>query len=284
MGRDMRGVLLSFAGLTLIAATAGAQGQPATMTVGREARITVSSASGPVTVTAWERREVSVTTPGNTREEYSFSGDSQRVTIRARHDAPLQVRVPRDAMLNVETGAGPIIVRGLTRTIEAQSGSGPVRIEANAQSITATGFSGGVVIVGGGSEITRAESASGSVIITEATGVVDASSSSGSVRVSGRVTDARLFSVSGSVGFDGTVATGGRLSAESSSGSISLRLPATTSAEFELSTVNGSISNSFGPRAGRTGSVGAQLRFVVGNGSARIKGSTVSGSVSLRDR
>lgn len=284
MGRNMRGILLGSVTWMLLASTASAQGRPGTMAVGREARVDIRSAGGPVTVTAWERSEVAVTTPGNTPDEYRLSGDGQRVTVRVGHDAPVQVNVPRDAMLNVRTGTGPIMIRGLTRTIEAESGSGPVRIEARAQSITATGFSGGVVIVGGGSEITRAESASGSVIITDAAGVVDASSSSGSVRVSGRVTDARLFSVSGSVNFDGTVESGGRLSAESSSGSVLLRLPASGSAEYELSTVNGSIRNSFGPSAGRTSGTGARLRFVVGGGGARIKGSTVSGSVSLTDR
>jgi DUF4097 and DUF4098 domain-containing protein YvlB len=285
MGRNMRGVLQVFVVLTLVASVAQAQGRHSTMAVGREARVSISSPTGPVTVTAWERAEVAVTSPGADQNEYDLSGDSRRVTIRVLRDAPLQVRVPRDAMLNVQTGTGPITIRGLTRTIEAESGSGPVRIEAKAQSITATGFSGGVMITGGGSEITRAESASGSVVITDASGVVDASSSSGSVRVNGDVTDGRLFTVSGSVMFEGTVASGGRLSAETSSGSVFLRLPATTSAEFELSTVTGGITNSFGPRPERaTRGPGARLRFVVGNGQARIKGSTVSGSVSLRDR
>ncbi|HUF65579.1 MAG TPA: DUF4097 family beta strand repeat-containing protein [Gemmatimonadaceae bacterium] len=280
----MRGILLGSVTLMLVATAVSAQGRPGTMAVGREVRIDIRSAVGPVTVTAWDRNEVTVTTPANAPDEYRFSGDGQRVSIRVAHGAPLHVRVPQDAMLNVRAGSGPITIRGLTRTIEAESGSGPVRIEANAQSITATGFSGGVMIIGGGSEITRAESASGSVVITDATGVVDASSSSGSVRASGRVTDARLFSVSGSVSFDGTVESGGRLSAESSSGSVLLQLPATGSAEYELSTVNGSITNSFGPRADRSSGTGVRLRFVVGGGGARIKGSTVSGSVRLRDR
>lgn len=280
----MRGALLGIAALLLTAGLSRAQDVPRTMAVAAGARVSISSAVGPVSVTAWERAEVAVTMGGASPQEYELSGDAQRVTIRVHYTGPLQVRVPRDVMLNVQTGAGPIMIRGVTRNIEAESGSGPVRIEARAQSITATGFSGGVMIVGGGSEVTRAESASGSVIVTDATGVVDASSSSGSVRVNGRVTDARLFSVSGSVSFEGTVERGGRLTAETSSGSVMLRLPATTSAEFELSTVNGRIANSFGPRPERTGTIGARLHFVVGGGAARIKGATVSGSVTLTDR
>lgn len=280
----MRGVLLGTAALMLTASMSPAQDGTRTIAVASGARISIRSAVGPVNVTAWDRSEVAVSASGPSPHEYDLSGDARRVTIRAHQSAPLQVRVPRDALLNVQTGAGPIMIRGVTRTIEAESGSGSVRIEAKAQSITATGFSGGVVIVGGGSEVTRAESASGSVVITDATGVVDASSSSGSVRLSGHVTDARLFSVSGSVSFEGTVESGGRLTAETSSGSVMLRLPASTSAEFELSTVTGRITNSFGPRREHTGTVGARLRFVVGSGAARIKGSTVSGSVSLRDR
>lgn len=280
----MRGALLGIVTLLLSASLAFAQDGPRTMAVAAGARISISSAVGPVNVTAWDRSEVSVTSGGTSPRDFELSGDAQRVTIRVHRTAPLQVRVPRDALLNVQTGAGPIMIRGVTRTIEAESGSGSVRIEAKAQSITATGFSGGVVIVGGGSEVTRAGSASGSVVITDATGVVDASSSSGSVRLSGQVTDARLFSVSGSVSFEGTVESGGRLTAETSSGSVMLRLPASTSAEFELSTVTGRITNSFGPQREHGSTFGAQLRFVVGSGAARIKGATVTGSVTLRDR
>jgi hypothetical protein len=94
-----------------------------------------------------------------------------------------------------------------------------------------------------------------------------------------------LFSVSGTVMFDGSIAINGRLSAESSSGSVELTLPRNTSATYELSTISADIDNDFGPPAtrARNGS-GVSLRFSVGSGGARIKGNSVSGSVILQGR
>ena len=62
-------------------------------------------------------------------------------------------------------------------------------------------------------------------------------------------------------------------------------LPRNTSAKYELSTVSADIDNDFGPPATRKrGGAGVSLEFTVGNGGARIKAASVSGSVLLQGR
>jgi DUF4097 and DUF4098 domain-containing protein YvlB len=264
--------------------TVAGQERPATVQASSDARVHIYNPSGSVKVTGWDRDEVAVFgSRGDLRQlELSRGDNGRRIEARATTGFSLDVRVPKGAQLIVECGSGAIEISGVEGSIEAESASGSLQIQGYARSITANGLSGGVTIIGGGSEITHAESVSGSVVITDARGVVDAKSSSGGVTVSGDVRDAKLFSISGDAIFRGTIASGGRLTAESSSAGVEIRLPRNTSAEYELSTVSGDIENEFGPVAtrSRNGS-GVELRFSVGGGNARVKAATVSGSVRL---
>lgn len=280
----MRTPFLGALALVLAATVIDAQ-ERTTLAVGADARVRIDNPTGSTTVLGWDRNEVQVVASGSLARGTRTAGDRRRVNVSAPDGVALTVRVPRGVILDVRSGSGSIRIRGVENAIEAESGSGSIRIEATARTITAMGFSGGVDIEGGGTEVTRAESASGSVRVTQAGGVADLRSTSGSVRASGQVRDGRLFSVSGSVSFDGVVENGGRLFLESSSGSVSLRLPANTAAEYELSTVHGHIANAFGPRAETSDTHdGKSLRFSVRGGGARIKASTVSGSVRLHER
>ena len=281
----MRTPVISLVVLCLFAHVARAQDRPAQIEAAADSRVNVYNPSGSITVSGWDRNEVAVYASRGSLRNLELKREGNRITVRAHAGFTMDVRVPKDAKLNVEAGSGSIDVSGVEGTVEVESGSGSLRIEGTPRSITALGLSGGVTIMGGGTEITRAESVSGTVIVTDGRGVVDAKSSSGGVHVTGRVRDARLFSVSGSVRFDGTVESGGRLSAESSSASVELKLPANTSAEYELSTVSGNIENAFGPVATRArNGAGLSLSFSVGGGAARVKAASVSGSVRLNER
>lgn len=282
----MRSYFASLSMLFVLTTTAMAQERTADINVTKDVRVHIYSPNGGVRVSGWDRNLVSAYGSRGQLRDLEIAADGpQRVTIRSRTGTAIDVRVPTGAQVIVECGSGSIEINGVAGTVEAESSSGTLQIQGAPRSISANGISGGVTIVGGGTEITHAESVSGSVVITDARGVVDARSSSGGVQVSGRVRDAKLFSVTGSVAFNGTVENGGRLSAESSSASVELRLPSNTPAEYELSTVSGDIDNDFGPAATRSqNGNNVVLRFSVGGGGARVKAATVSGSIRLTNR
>lgn len=281
----MKNKTLTFLALAFFATNAFAQDRPATTAAEADARVSIENTSGSITVTAWDRNEVAVYGGRSVLRNLELDGNPRHVQIRMNAGSSLDVRVPRRAQLRAKSSSGFVHVEGVEGSVDIESASGTLQVEGRPRSIHATGFSGGVTILGGGTEVTRAESVSGTVMITRANGVVEAKSSSGGVNVKGDVREAVLFSVSGSVMFDGTVADGGRLSAESSSGSVELSLPRNTSAEYDLTTISADIDNDFGPPAlkARNGS-GVGLRFTVGNGGARIKAASVSGSVRLQAR
>jgi DUF4097 and DUF4098 domain-containing protein YvlB len=282
----MRQTLLATSLLLVATASAGAQ-ERTMMTVGAtaDARVTLTNTSGSIHVTVCERNEVSVFGPRSLGRSLEIDTEPHHIQLKMVDGSELKVCVPRRAKLRAHSGSGSVHVEGVEGTVDIESASGSLQVEGRPRSIHATGFSGGVTILGGGIEVTRAESVSGTVMVTRASGLVEAKSSSGGVSVKGDVRDAQLFSVSGTVAFDGTVANNGRLSAESSSGSVELILPRHTSAEYELSTISADIDNDFGPPATRTrNGAGISVRFSVGGGGARIKGNSVSGSVILQGR
>ena len=267
--------------MLLLTPALGAQESTRTVSAAANARVEVDNPSGSTTVIGWDRNEVQVSARGPHASQVEITSNTRRVEIEAPHGAPVTVYVPKGAILNVEAAGGPVRIQGVTNSIEVEAGGGSVWIEAVARSIVVASFAGSVQIRGGGTEVTRVESASGSVLVTQARGVVDVSSTSGSVSLAGQVRDAKLFSVSGSVSFSGAIESGGRLSAETSNGTVSIKLPASTPATYDLSTVNGSIHNAFGPRPDPRAGRPRDLRFTVQGGGARIKASSVNGSVML---
>ena len=281
----LRGRLLVLLLLALAPGALGAQEPGARFGANANARVTIENTSGSIHVTAWDRNEVAVLGGRSVIRDLEVDVTPQHVQLIMNAGHELDVRVPRRALLRAHSVSGTISVEGVEGSVDIESGSGSLEVEGQPRSIHAMGFSGGVTVRGGGTEVTRAESISGTVIITKAAGLVVAKSSSGGVDVRGSVKEAELFSVSGSVVFDGSVASGGRLSAESSSGGVELTLPRNMSAEYELSTISSDIENDFGPAATKSRrSAGVSLKFTVGNGSARIKAASVSGSVRLQDR
>jgi hypothetical protein len=71
---------------------------------------------------------------------------------------------------------------------------------------------------------------------------------------------------------------------ESHSGTVTLELPADTSAEFEIETFSGQIHNDFGPKARRTSEYGPgyELSFSTGSGEAEVSVESFSGGVYLK--
>jgi DUF4097 and DUF4098 domain-containing protein YvlB len=271
--------------LLCAAPAASAQDRPYVIEVKSDVSVNLQNTSGSITVTAWDRNEVAVMGSRAVLRNVQIDGSPERVNVQMHSGAQLEVRVPRQARLRANSGSGSVRVEGVDGSVDIESASGSLHVEGTPRSIHAQGFSGGITILGGGREVTRAETVSGTVTVTRASGIVEAKSSSGGVNVRGNVSEAVLFSVSGSVVFDGVVAGNGRMTAESSSGSVELTLPRNTSARYELSTVSADIENSFGPPATRAKSgAGVSLAFTVGNGGARIKGASVSGSVILQGR
>ena len=131
---------------------------------------------------------------------------------------------------------------------------------------------------------------------------VDASTVNGGLSISGVTTDVRASTVNGGIEANsaggpvraktvngsikvsmGSIGNADDLEYETVNGSITLELPAAFGAQLELSTVNGRVSTDFPVTVSGTLSP-KRLRGTVGDGSTRLRASTVNGSINLRKR
>lgn len=194
------------------------------------------------------------------------------------------ITVPADTRLKIETGSGNQTVRGLKggSTLHAGSGdlrlddlNGPVHVDTGSGNITGSGVngafearagSGDIKLDLGGSGTIRAHTGSGNVQFHGVDGGLFAETGSGDVIAEGKIAG------------DWTIQTG--------SGNATVRLPANSSYEVELSTSSGTLTvndpvnttvqgkvNEGGNRHHMSGKVrngGPTLRVSTGSGDVRI--------------
>jgi DUF4097 and DUF4098 domain-containing protein YvlB len=224
--------------------------------------VNIHSISGNVKVTGYEGDAIVVTAfkEGRDRDVVTIEDNStsNRVEVRDRYpercrncnvSVRFEVKVPRQINLRYDgfsSVSGDVEVTGLTGELKAKSVSGNVVVNS---------------VVGP----VNASSVSGNVEVGEIAGTVSAKSVSGNVRVEIVKLD-----------------NGGNMDFSSVSGNVSVNVPGSLDAEVELSAMSGEIRTDF-PIQIEKAEFGPQrsARGRVGNGSRRLKMSSVSGNVHL---
>jgi hypothetical protein len=207
--------------------------------------------------------------------------------------AELEVRVPRRASVWVKSATADIEVTGVDGPLDLNSVSGAIHVVGTPQDVTAETMDG-TVEVAGGTGRTRVKTVSGGILLRGASEDIGATTLSGAivVRAAGwqrggtGVQRGSFASVTGDIHFAGDVGRGGVLELESQSGTIDVRVPATTVADFDLLTIGGTITNGLtqaSPERRAVG-VGYELRFSTGTGGAQVTARTFKGPIRLQPK
>lgn len=255
-------------------------------------RIELSNVAGKVTVRGWDRNDVQLT--GTLSDGLTLKPEKSANRVRWEVEYPrrsnnggatLELRVPRGVEVQLGTVSADLDIDGVdVKRLQASTVSGDLR-------------------AGGRSGETALTTVSGDVLAQLQTARLDARTVSGSIRAGGGVSgDIGAQSVSGRVGVDAgrtqrlavetvsgsvelsasALAPGGRISAQSVSAPIVLRLPRTVSAQLSVKSFSGSIDSQAGtverPRHGPGSSLEARL----GAGDGDISLQSHSGSVRVR--
>jgi DUF4097 and DUF4098 domain-containing protein YvlB len=177
------------------------------------------------------------------------------------------VSVPKSSHLDVETVSASIEVIGVSGSHDLESVSGEIRLMGIDGDITASSVSGKVEIGNCGGTL-KGETTSGALHL-----------------FAGRFDSVNVESVSGEVGFDAELSEDGRYDLESFSGRVLVKVSEQDSAAFEIHTFSGSIDNEFsGNVVEEKAGPGKTCEFVLGGGSAKVKISSFSGTVSVGRR
>ena len=203
------------------------------------------------------------------------SEDTARVT--------LDIMVPRHIQLWVKSATADVAIMNFDGNADVYSVSGAINVAGHAQSLTLESMAGRIVVPASATTL-RARTASGDIRLSGTAEDVEATSVSGNLYVAPAALErGRFESIDGAVHWQGSLAAGASLEFGSHSGTIELRLPATASGDFTISSFAGSVRNDFGSARlvqGRDLN-GRELRFTLrGDEQTRVvirnfKGATV---------
>jgi DUF4097 and DUF4098 domain-containing protein YvlB len=208
-------------------------------TVGSGATISVVNENGTVTVHPSNGRQVAISaTLQSDKVEVDSTQNGNRITARthvlqkptpeqARVD--LEVSVPQDANVNIDSGVGQIRVENI---------HGNVTIESDDASVDIAGVSNGAVQI---------QTINGRVNLTDVKqSRVQISSTGGNVQLTS-VNGPRVSvkTTSGNILFVGDFSGGGSYSLMNHNGDIDVRLPSNSSVDLSARSVKGSVENDF---------------------------------------
>lgn len=261
-----------------------------------------SNVRGRISVTAWDRNEVSwsgslgegaklVVEKSPTRISLSVESEGGRSWIGwnkgPREDSVLVIKVPAGASLDLSAVSANIDVTAMrgSASIEAESVSGEVILRASStDKLEVASVSGDVSFEGEAARI-DAETVSGDVHVNGAASDVSVETVSGnaSVRVPA-IDEFEAASVSGDIDFEGALAANGRMDVESMSGDVRITLPTDASARVSAESFSGDLDNEFGLAVEKGDGPGSTMHGKLGAGGAHIEIESFSGDVNLRKR
>jgi DUF4097 and DUF4098 domain-containing protein YvlB len=253
--------------------------------------VEIENVAGQVDVTGWDRPEVEVTgNIGERVERVDVDTAAGHTTVHVvlpqeswshgnGSDAELVVHIPRKSFLTATVVSANITTRELQGQQQLRTVSGNIDGEPTHEAKIDT-ISGTVRLAAGAGPL-EVNSISGTIAVKDAAGEIRVSTVSGSADLTlGAVTRAHFQTISGAVSVGGTLAAGAQLDAQSVSGALRFTLKG--SADYDLQSFSGSIDNCIGPKAQRSDyGPGLHLTFREGDGSARVRLGTQSGSIQL---
>lgn len=249
-------------------------------------RLSVSNQSGEVVVRGWDRNQVRVVAAYD-RARVEIDEGAGRVTIRTVHrrghdDVDYTITVPRGTAVEVNGISNDVDVTGVCGVVNVNTVSGDVNVQCAEGDVIIQSVSGDVAVADarGGVE---AGSTSGDVDIRNARGPVSGHSVSGDVSLSQiEGTEAYAQTVSGEILYSGRVQDGGRYRFEAHSGDVTVHVAGTLNATIGVETFSGEFESDFPIEIQPGTTLGRKWEFRQGSGSARLRLSSFSGTISLR--
>jgi DUF4097 and DUF4098 domain-containing protein YvlB len=272
-------VVLCAAGL--YSAAVQAEVYTKSFTVSNRASVHVDTDDGNVVVTTGDSKQVELRVEYTGYElekslhiDSSQQGDEVNLTARIpghwhftigiRRGLHIEVRMPKDADLQVKTGDGSIKVGDLAGNVDLHTGDG---------SLTADSVKGNI----------RLNTGDGSINATGLDGTCDAQSGDGRIRLAGRFDSLRVKSGDGSIDVDARPGSkvDSSWNVRSGDGGIEVGMPGDLAADLDVTTSDGHISSDL-PITMEGVISKSRVRGKMNGGGQQISIHTGDGSIHLR--
>jgi hypothetical protein len=168
---------------------------------------------------------------------WGFSWGGNRRGIR------IEVRMPKEADLQVDTGDGSVEMQGLSGKVKIHTGDGSVRAGAVSGDVDIDTGDGSITVEGAKGDI-RLHTGDGHIDARDLDGKVDASSGDGHIKLDGRLDALNIKTGDGSI--DARLQPGSKIASSwtirTGDGSVDIVLPTDLQANIDASTNDGHIS------------------------------------------
>lgn len=292
------GMVSQMGGLIFMAALFGAPGAwgaveiDSTVEIPPDGLVVVENLAGSIEFSTWDRAEVQVRgDAGKQVEEVEIRPTANGVEIKVRNrknsrrvdGTDLYLRIPRQASIEADGVSSDISVKGSKgEAITLDTVSGDLEIEAESVRVDVNSVSGDIEFRGSASRVS-AQSVSGDVVLIGVEGEISGSTVSGDLSMeAGRISRGRFESVSGDMMLELALQDDGRLTCDSMSGDVHLRLPSDQRADFAAQSYSGTIRSDFGTAVSVSKGPGSSLNHSDGAATARIRIETFSGDITIR--
>lgn len=252
--------------------------------VGPGDRLVVSYLEGSVTVEGWDRSAVLVEAGRGEFPEVRLRrvGDKIEVRPEPRGDAEddHRIRLPfwmgvgvsgRDLDVEIRGTEGEVSVRTLDGDILLRDLAGAVEAVSSDGEVEAIGLTGTAILRTGDDDLW----------VTRSSGSLELETVDGDLILEGlRSSRVRLRTTDGDVAFSGALLKGGEYRFSTHGGDVQLRLEGPVHADARILAYDGELESDFPIRATGYRS-GEPLRFVLGDGGARLEVETFDGEVRI---
>ncbi len=253
-------------------------------------QVRVDNLAGRVDVSAWDRPEVEIQGQlGVDVEQLEIDGGGSSLSVRVRYpkkvkggvqETLLQLRVPREATVDLSTVSADLMVRDVAGAITAGAVSGDIVVRSPAQKLRINTVSGDVSVRGAANDA-ELNSVSGDIEASGLSGRIKAGTVSGDLDVQGAdFTSIAAETVSGDMTLVLTLAPAASLKAEALSGNIEARIGALTDARIQLETFSGRLRGSYA-QGTETAAKRRKVEQTLGDGATRIALTSFSGDITL---
>jgi DUF4097 and DUF4098 domain-containing protein YvlB len=270
-----------------------------TRSVNADARIDVSNIKGDVTISGWDKNEVSITgTLGEGVKKLDIDGSGSSLTIKVEPpdkqgwfqwgsesrmgNTTLDLKVPRNAEMKIEVVSADVALSGVAgRSLNVNGVSGKLRLDSDAKEVDVDSVSGNVELTGK-AERGHLETVSGNIRARGLGGQIKYETVSGDIDAeNGDYREINAGTVSGDINLRGKPTKDARIEVETMSGDVHLYLPADIAARIHATTFSGSIRSDFGKVKEEEHGPGSSLDAQLGN-DGRVNLQTFSGDIEVR--
>ena len=262
--------------------------------------VRLSGAFVSLRITAWPVDSIAITGAvgaGSRLEGGALNSDGPVKGMKFYVDGPMdpsassnrfELRVPRGARVWVKTGSADIEANGVAGGLDLNVIGGSIRVNGKPRELLVESMDGSVTF-SGFADFARVKTATGNIVVEGGGDDLTFATVSGTIQAANGdrpLQRARFESVTGPITFTGELARGADLRFDSHSGAIELRLARSSPVEVDISTMTGTIENTFSsqrPAPGREGR-GMELSSSSGMGAARVEVKSFKGNVRLTQR